>query len=104
MTEQPISFERPETGVDPAEPRGALVRTSTPSTAHSTPSHSAAGDARGGTALPAQARTGETPSTPGTTAPSGPSKEPSDIPGNGPEHSQPSVAAEPDTHRPRPVP
>ncbi|WP_328430429.1 ATP-binding SpoIIE family protein phosphatase [Streptomyces sp. NBC_00443] len=24
--------------------------------------------------------------------------------GNGPEHSQPSVAAEPDTHRPRPVP
>ncbi|WDF40947.1 SpoIIE family protein phosphatase [Streptomyces sp. T12] len=104
VTEQPISFERPETGVDPAEPRGALVRTSTPSTAHSTPSHSAAGDARGGTALPAQARTGETPSTPGTTAPSGPSKEPSDIPGNGPEHSQPSVAAEPDTHRPRPVP
>ncbi|WP_369172097.1 SpoIIE family protein phosphatase [Streptomyces sp. R28] len=104
VTEQPISFERPETGVDPAEPRGALVRTSTPSTAHSTPSHSPDGDARGGSPLPAQARTGETPSTPGTTAPSGPSKEPSDIPGNGPEHSQPSVAAEPDSHRPRPVP
>ncbi|MFJ8536516.1 SpoIIE family protein phosphatase [Streptomyces sp. NPDC093591] len=104
VTEQPTSFERPETGVDPAETRGALVRTSTPSTAHSTPPHSPGGDARGGTALPAQARAGETPSTPGTTAPPGPSKEPSDIAGNGPEHSQPSVAAEPDTHRPRPVP
>nr|WP_217214832.1 ATP-binding SpoIIE family protein phosphatase [Streptomyces sp. AC550_RSS872] len=109
MTEQPISFERPETGVDPAESRGALARTSTPpdtpSTTHSTPPHPPGGGAcAGGTALPAQARTGETPSTPGTTAPSGPSKEPSDIAGNGPEHSQPSVAAEPGSHRPRPVP
>ncbi|WP_175647569.1 ATP-binding SpoIIE family protein phosphatase [Streptomyces cyaneochromogenes] len=100
VTEQPTSFERPETGVDPAEPRGALVRTSTPSTTHSTPSHTPGG----GSALPVQARTGETPSTPGTTTPSGPSKEPPVIAGNGPEHSQPSVAAEPDTHRPRPVP
>ncbi|MDC0773029.1 ATP-binding SpoIIE family protein phosphatase [Streptomyces sp. HD] len=104
VTEQPTSFERPETGVDPAEPRGALVRTSTPSTTHSTPPPTPGGDTRGGTALPAQARAGETPSTPGTTTPSGPSKEPPDIVGNGPEHSQPSVAAEPDTHRPRPVP
>ncbi|MFJ8635915.1 SpoIIE family protein phosphatase [Streptomyces sp. NPDC093568] len=104
VTEQPTSFERPETGVDPAEPRGALVRTSTPSTAHSTPPGAPGGACGGGTALPAQARTGETPSTPGTTAPSGPSKEPPVIAGNGPEHSQPSVAAEPDTHRPRPVP
>ncbi|MFE5891365.1 SpoIIE family protein phosphatase [Streptomyces sp. NPDC056462] len=104
VTEQPTSFERPETGVDPAESRGALVRTSTQSTPHPTPSHTPGGGAGAGTPLPAQARTGETPSTPGTTAPSGPSKEPSDIPGNGPEHSQPSVAAEPDTHRPRPVP
>ncbi|MFE5918490.1 SpoIIE family protein phosphatase [Streptomyces sp. NPDC056468] len=109
VTEQPTSFERPETGVDPAESRGALVRTSTQSTphptpSHSTPSHTPGGGAGAGTPLPAQARTGETPSTPGTTAPSGPSKEPSDIAGNGPEHSQPSVAAEPDTHRPRPVP
>ncbi|WP_254390825.1 SpoIIE family protein phosphatase [Streptomyces sp. AC550_RSS872] len=109
VTEQPISFERPETGVDPAESRGALARTSTPpdtpSTTHSTPPHPPGGGAcAGGTALPAQARTGETPSTPGTTAPSGPSKEPSDIAGNGPEHSQPSVAAEPGSHRPRPVP
>ncbi|NUP19697.1 MAG: serine/threonine-protein phosphatase [Streptomyces sp.] len=104
MTEQPTSFERPETGVDPAEPRGALVRTSTPSTTHSTPPSTPGGDTRGGTALPSQARAGETPSTPGTTTPSGPSKEPPDIVGNGPEHSQPSVAAEPDAHRPRPVP
>ncbi|MFF5482419.1 SpoIIE family protein phosphatase [Streptomyces sp. NPDC012935] len=109
VTEQPISFERPETGVDPAESRGALTRTSTQSTPHATPSHSTPphtprDGAGAGTPLPAQARTGETPSTPGTTAPSGPSKEPSDIVGNGPEHSQPSVAAEPDTHRPRPVP
>ncbi|MFE0253722.1 SpoIIE family protein phosphatase [Streptomyces sp. NPDC059010] len=103
VTEQPTSFERPETGVDPAEPRGALVRTSTPSTTHSTPPQTTGGDTRGGTALPAQARAGETPSTPGTTTPSGPSKEPPDIVGNGPEHSQPSVA-EPDAHRPRPVP
>ncbi|QEV67942.1 serine/threonine protein phosphatase [Streptomyces chartreusis] len=112
MTEQPTSFERPETGVDPAESRGALVRASTPSTTHSTPPHTPGG----GTALPAQARTGDTPSTPGTTAPSGPSKEHPDIAGNGPEHSQPSVAAEPmgappssseaenlGEHRPRPV-
>ncbi|EGX56321.1 magnesium or manganese-dependent protein phosphatase [Streptomyces zinciresistens K42] len=91
MTEQPTSFERPETGADPAESRGALPRTPTP------PHHP------GGAALSAPARGGETPSTPGTTAPSGPSKEPSVIAGNGPEHSQPSVAAEPDTHRPRPV-
>ncbi|WP_181449688.1 SpoIIE family protein phosphatase [Streptomyces cyaneus] len=103
VTEQPISFERPETGVDPAETRGALVRTSTPSTGHSTPPHTPGGGTGGTAALSAQARTGETPSTPGTTAPSGPSKEPSDIAGNGPEHSQPSVSAEPDTHRPRPV-
>ncbi|WP_208865861.1 SpoIIE family protein phosphatase [Streptomyces zinciresistens] len=91
VTEQPTSFERPETGADPAESRGALPRTPTP------PHHP------GGAALSAPARGGETPSTPGTTAPSGPSKEPSVIAGNGPEHSQPSVAAEPDTHRPRPV-
>ncbi|MEV8432200.1 SpoIIE family protein phosphatase [Streptomyces sp. HUAS 31] len=112
VTEQPTSFERPETGVDPAESRGALVRASTPSTTHSTAPHPPGG----GTALPAQARTGDTPSTPGTTVPSGPSKEHPDIAGNGPEHSQPSVAAEPmgappssseaenlGEHRPRPV-
>ncbi|WP_192806195.1 ATP-binding SpoIIE family protein phosphatase [Streptomyces sp. SS1-1] len=96
VTEQPTSFERPEAGVDPAEPRGALARVSAPRAASARPSG-------GGAALPAQARTGETPSTPGTTAPSGPSKEPPVIVGNGPEHAQPSVA-EPDAHRPRPAP
>ncbi|MFJ4468937.1 SpoIIE family protein phosphatase [Streptomyces sp. NPDC089424] len=82
MTEQPTSFERPQAGVDPVDPRGALLRTPA---APLTP---------GAAALPAQARgTGETPSgtsvTPGGAA--------------GPEHSQPA-AAEPDTHRPRPAP
>ncbi|MFE9019911.1 SpoIIE family protein phosphatase [Streptomyces sp. NPDC007808] len=104
VTEQPISFERPETGVDPAEPRGALVRTPTPPAAPAAPAHASGGGTAGAAALPAQARTGETPSTPGTTAPPGPSKEPPVIAGNGPEHSQPSVAAETDGHRPRPVP
>ncbi|MFI8295843.1 SpoIIE family protein phosphatase [Streptomyces nigra] len=96
VTEQPTSYERPEAGVDPAEPRGALARSSAPRATSTRPSG-------GGATLPAQARTGETPSTPGTTAPSGPSKEPPVIVGNGPEHAQPSVA-EPDAHRPRPAP
>ncbi|MFE0510355.1 SpoIIE family protein phosphatase [Streptomyces sp. NPDC058964] len=86
VTEHPTSsYERPQTGVDPAEHRGALVRSPKP---------------LGAAALPAQARTGETPSSPGTTTPRGKGKEP---PVNGPEHSQPA-AAEPDTHRPRPTP
>ncbi|KKD03941.1 SpoIIE family protein phosphatase [Streptomyces sp. WM6386] len=82
MTEQPTSFERPQPGADPADPRGALLRASTPP-------HSA---------LPAQARAGETPTPP-------PGADiPAPVPGGDPEHSQPTVAAEPDTHRPRPVP
>ncbi|WP_199314934.1 ATP-binding SpoIIE family protein phosphatase [Streptomyces cadmiisoli] len=83
VTEQPTSFERPQTGVNPADPRGALLRTPAAPEPHA-----------GTTALPAQARgTGETPSatsvTPGA--------------GAGPEHSQPATA-ETDTHRPRPAP
>ncbi|MFF7451890.1 MULTISPECIES: SpoIIE family protein phosphatase [unclassified Streptomyces] len=79
MTEQPTSFERPQPGAGPADPRGALLRASTPSQG----------------ALPAQARAGETPpSGADVTSPS---------PGGDPEHSQPTAAAEPDTHRPRPV-
>ncbi|MER6677130.1 ATP-binding SpoIIE family protein phosphatase [Streptomyces sp. NPDC000983] len=89
MTEQPTSFERP-LGADPADPRGALLR----APGQSRP-------AAGGAALPPQARTGEPPSIPGTTAPSGNDKAPVS---NGPEHAQPSSAAEADTHRPRPVP
>jgi serine phosphatase RsbU (regulator of sigma subunit)/anti-sigma regulatory factor (Ser/Thr protein kinase) len=91
-----MSFERPQPGADPADPRGALLHTQpTAPSAPSTPS----------AALPAQARTGETPSSPGTVTPCGKGKEAaspsSDI--SGPEHSQPA-AVEPDTHRPRPVP
>ncbi|WP_405869638.1 MULTISPECIES: SpoIIE family protein phosphatase [unclassified Streptomyces] len=88
-----MSFERPQPGADPADPRGALLHTPTP-----VPPSPAA-------ALPAQGRTGETPSTPGTATPCGKGKDPaspsSDI--TGPEHSQPA-AVEPGTHRPRPVP
>ncbi|MFJ3303178.1 SpoIIE family protein phosphatase [Streptomyces sp. NPDC086549] len=86
VTEHPTpSYERPQAGADPAEHRGALLRSPKP---------------LGATALPAQARTGETPSSSGTSTPRGKGKEP---PVNGPEHSQPA-AAEPDTHRPRPAP
>jgi serine phosphatase RsbU (regulator of sigma subunit)/anti-sigma regulatory factor (Ser/Thr protein kinase) len=133
VTEQPTSFERPQAGVDPAEGRGALLRTSTPSAAHGadTPSHTP-----GACALPAQTRADETqptgpgPSASGTSAPepsasgitaSGISATGAAAPGttapgtttssgmemnpagSGPEHSQPATA-EPDTHRPRPIP
>ncbi|WP_405991150.1 SpoIIE family protein phosphatase [Streptomyces sp. NBC_00986] len=98
MTEHPTSFERPG-GADPADPRGALLHTSTPSR----PS--------GGAGLPAQARTGEPPSAPGTSTSRAKGKDPAGTPvkpepdtaAAGSEHSQPS-AAEPDTHRPRPSP
>ncbi|MDO0936013.1 SpoIIE family protein phosphatase [Streptomyces sp. DG2A-72] len=75
MTEQPTSFERPETGAGPTDPRGALLRTP--------------GVGARASALPAQARTGETP--------------PAGTPVGDTEHSQPT-AVEPDHHRPRPVP
>ncbi|MFJ4630953.1 MULTISPECIES: SpoIIE family protein phosphatase [unclassified Streptomyces] len=98
MTEHPTSFERPG-GADPADPRGALLHTSTPSR----PS--------GGAGLPAQARTGEPPSAPGTSTSRAKRKDPAGTPvkpepdtaAAGSEHSQPS-AAEPDAHRPRPSP
>ncbi|MEU9732273.1 SpoIIE family protein phosphatase [Streptomyces sp. NPDC048002] len=88
VTEQPTSFERPP-GADPADARGGLLRAPSPSRASA------------GAALPPQARTGEPPSIPGTTAPSGNDKA---LVSNGPEHAQPSSATEADTHRPRPVP
>ncbi|MFF9816201.1 SpoIIE family protein phosphatase [Streptomyces sp. NPDC014006] len=86
VTEHP-TYERPQQGVDPTDPRGALLRTPTPTRAP------------GAGALPlqgAQARAGDTP---GAARPSGP--EPA---GPGPEHAQPAAAAEPDRLRPRPVP
>ncbi|MCX5050766.1 MULTISPECIES: SpoIIE family protein phosphatase [unclassified Streptomyces] len=88
-----MSFERPQPGAAPADPRGALLHTPTPA-----PAAPAA-------ALPAQGRTGETPSTPGTAAPCSKGKDPASPPSDitGPEHSQPA-AVEPGTHRPRPAP
>ncbi|MGC0329765.1 serine phosphatase RsbU (regulator of sigma subunit)/anti-sigma regulatory factor (Ser/Thr protein kinase) [Streptomyces sp. SAI-170] len=83
MTENPTSYERPQAGVDPADPRGALLHT--PATGR-TPS----------SGLPAQARSGSGESTPAGTSvtPEG---------DGGPEHSQPA-SAETGTHRPRPAP
>ncbi|MFE1024135.1 SpoIIE family protein phosphatase [Streptomyces sp. NPDC058818] len=80
VTEHPTSFDRPPTGGDPADPRGALLRTPVPPRAP-------------GAALPAQGRTGETPPTAGADS------------SGAFEHSQPGAeqAAEPDTHRPRPM-
>ncbi|WP_437009006.1 SpoIIE family protein phosphatase [Streptomyces sp. enrichment culture] len=80
MTEHPTSFDRPSTGADPTDPRGALLRTPVPPRAS-------------GSALPAQGGAGQTPPAVGE-----------DSPGAF-EHSQPGAgqAAEPDTHRPRPT-
>ncbi|MFK4545222.1 serine phosphatase RsbU (regulator of sigma subunit) [Streptomyces tendae] len=80
VTEHPTSFDRPSTGADPTDPRGALLRTPGPPRAS-------------GTALPAQGGAGQTPPAAGE-----------DSPGAF-EHSQPGAeqAAEPDTHRPRPT-
>ncbi|MFG2887309.1 SpoIIE family protein phosphatase [Streptomyces sp. NPDC048297] len=87
MTEQPTSYERPQPGVDPADARGALLRTPKP---------------LGPPGLPAQARADGTPSGPGTTTPCGKGNKGKEPQVNGPEHSQPA-AAEPGTHRPRPA-
>ncbi|MFH9178313.1 SpoIIE family protein phosphatase [Streptomyces albogriseolus] len=91
VTEQPTSFERPQPGVDPADPRGAFLRSPAP----------AAGT---GAALPAQGRSGGEPPAPGAAAPGGLAPDAADVPGS--EHSQPGAGpdAEPDAHRPRPAP
>ncbi|MFD5270085.1 SpoIIE family protein phosphatase [Streptomyces sp. NPDC058335] len=91
MTEQPTSYERPQ-GVDPADARGALLRTQ--------------GPAPGATALPPAAAQARTDGTPGTTTPGGPAPRPQgkDPAVSDAEHSQPAAAAEPDAHRPRPAP
>ncbi|MFE1861707.1 SpoIIE family protein phosphatase [Streptomyces anandii] len=89
MTEQPTSFDRPHTGPEPADARGALLRTSEPVQAPGAP------------ALPLQSRQGDTPPCPAAPRP------PADSGGGplvaGSEHSQ-SGSAEPGAHRPRPVP
>ncbi|WP_030859943.1 ATP-binding SpoIIE family protein phosphatase [Streptomyces sp. NRRL S-37] len=98
VTEQPTSFERPQPGVDPADPRGALPRTPPPERVPGT-----------GSALPVQSRSGGEPPVPGaaspdTVTPDGTGQDPAA--GSGPEHSQPGAGqgTEPDAHRPRPVP
>ena len=100
VTEQPNSHERPQPGVGPAEPRGALLRTPDPVSAQSA------------TALPAQTtRSGDTPASSAAPLPCaqhGPSGTPGGTPtplpaADGTEHSQPA-ADEPDAHRPRPAP
>ncbi|KUN32947.1 serine/threonine protein phosphatase [Streptomyces longwoodensis] len=100
MTEHPTSYERPQ-GVDPTDPRGALLRTPVPGA--------------GAAALPAAAAQARAEGTPGTTTPSGapapsgngtggqPGGHGPGAAGSDPEHSQPA-AAETGTHRPRPVP
>ncbi|GAA3054521.1 SpoIIE family protein phosphatase [Streptomyces glomeratus] len=103
MTEHPTSHERPQAGVGPADPRGALLRTPEP-----LPSAPAAPPAP---ALPAQTRTGgvsAAPSVPLPCAQHGPPGNqggtPTPLPAaEGAEHSQPA-ADEPDAHRPRPAP
>ncbi|MFF1274451.1 SpoIIE family protein phosphatase [Streptomyces marokkonensis] len=106
VTEQPTSFERPQPGVDPADPRGALLRTPSPARVPGT-----------GAALPVQGRSGGEPPAPGaaspgssgaaspdTVTPGGTGQDPA--PGPDSEHSQPGAGhgGEPATHRPRPAP
>ncbi|MFE9285297.1 SpoIIE family protein phosphatase [Streptomyces olivaceus] len=81
MTEHPTSFDRPQTGADPTDPRGALMR-------------AAAEQHASGSALPAQGRAGETPPEAAEGSP-----------GAVEQHAQPGAeqAAEPGTHRPRPA-
>ncbi|MER6494994.1 SpoIIE family protein phosphatase [Streptomyces griseorubiginosus] len=108
MTDHPTSFERPQPGVDPTDPGGALLRS---------PVSSPAPGVGAPPALPVQARSGDpapeaapvlqgsnsrTGST-GKTGKTGNNKDKGMNPaGTGPEHSQPATA-EQDTHRPRPV-
>ncbi|MFD5774395.1 SpoIIE family protein phosphatase [Streptomyces fungicidicus] len=97
VTEQPTSFERPQPGVDPADPRGALLGAPPPARVPGT-----------GAALPVQSRSGEPPppgsAPPDTVTPGGAGQDPAAGPVS--EHSQPGAgpAAEPDAHRPRPAP
>ncbi|MBZ6143362.1 SpoIIE family protein phosphatase [Streptomyces olivaceus] len=81
VTEHPTSFDRPQTGADPTDPRGALMR-------------AAAEQHASGSALPAQGRAGETPPEAAEGSP-----------GAVEQHAQPGAeqAAEPGTHRPRPA-
>ncbi|MFK0114551.1 SpoIIE family protein phosphatase [Streptomyces sp. NPDC090994] len=89
VTEHPISFERPQAGNDPTDPRGALLHTPAPPRAP---------DA----ALPAQGPGGDTPPSMPPVAAAAVGGDPVDVS----EHAQPGTEqpAGPDAHRPRPVP
>ncbi|MEU8791030.1 SpoIIE family protein phosphatase [Streptomyces sp. NPDC048643] len=121
VTEHPTSHERRQSGAGrpaaPADPRGALLRTSDQPSPQpgsgALPLQARAGDAsRGaGTATPCGkqgAAGGQAPAGAGLSSPSPGTGSGTDAPspaapGGGAEHSQPS-AAEPDPHRPRPAP
>ncbi|MFI2375363.1 SpoIIE family protein phosphatase [Streptomyces sp. NPDC018964] len=101
VTEQPTSFERPQPGVDPTDPRGALLRT--PPAAH-VPGTEPALAAQGRSGGEPLASGAASPGSPGTVAPGGTGQDPVSDPGS--EHSQPGAGqgTGPDTHRPRPAP
>ncbi|MFF0459857.1 SpoIIE family protein phosphatase [Streptomyces mexicanus] len=82
MTEQPTSFERTQSGAEPTDARGSLLGTPEPAQA-----------------LPLQPR----PADPSLCAPAAPGEPPCPAGRAAAEHAQPA-AAEPDPHRPRPVP
>ncbi|MEU9555831.1 ATP-binding SpoIIE family protein phosphatase [Streptomyces fumanus] len=79
VTEHPTSFERPQSGVAPADPRGALLPTPT------------------GSALPAQGRAGDTP-----TPPAAAGQDPAGVSEHAPLGA--GHPAEPGAHRTRPAP
>ncbi|MDX3242291.1 SpoIIE family protein phosphatase [Streptomyces sp. ME18-1-4] len=99
MTEQPLSYERPQ-GVDPTDPRGALLRTPEPAAAPS----ALPPDASGTTTPCGKGGKGNMGGQSGQGAAGKETAGPEAGSSAETEHSQPSASAEPDTHRPRPVP
>ncbi|MFD6495637.1 SpoIIE family protein phosphatase [Streptomyces sp. NPDC060188] len=119
VTEHPTSHERRQSAAGrpaaPADPRGALLRTSDQPSPQpgsgALPVQARAGDVSRGTATPCGkqgAAGGQAPAGAGLSASSSGTGSRTDVPspaapGAGAEHSQPS-ATEPDPHRPRPAP
>ncbi|WP_329413183.1 serine/threonine-protein phosphatase [Streptomyces sp. NBC_00704] len=97
MTEQPISYERPQ-GVDPTDPRGALLHTPAPAPGAAALPPDGSGTTTCGKGGKGGKGTMGGQGAAGKDAAAGPEA------GSGTEHSQPSASTEPDTHRPRPVP
>ncbi|SES13602.1 Serine phosphatase RsbU, regulator of sigma subunit [Streptomyces sp. yr375] len=114
MTEQPISYERPQ-GVDPTDPRGALLHTPEPEPAVGPsalpPDVSGSTTPYGKGGKGAMGGKGSQSGTGGGSGSGGPGAAGKDAvagaeagPATDTEHSQPSASAESDTHRPRPAP